>query len=817
MCLRTFPVNIDHRIACSFAQFVARIRWPMSSLLILYSLCGYLVPSVSGQQTKRWIAGGAGVYFFDDDFAWESTGAPGTSDSALFDLSSSYTVNWDGITGDRTNANLTVVNGQVTFRRHPPSQGGPYTYTISGETRLAQGATLNLGVVGSPLNLTTRSLDIFSGAHLHVASGSTLSLTGTNVPLMLINGSASFETSASLIAPSGTTRWLVNSSQLTFEDGGVGIRGGTVYKVHSGSILNIQGDEGSLVVGAPGTGGELQVAGAGSRVNVARDATVGGTGSPAITVSDAGSLSVGGFLDVGYGTLGTLTIQGIGSRVDVGQKTFVGDLGAGILNVLEGGQFVSGSLGTTIRSAGTIHIDGGYADLKTLTMLGGQINFVSGSLSFIGDLNVGSGGQLGSNLTLGQDRRLEIQGATIVAPFRSLILDGGSLSTRELTIQDGGIFDFRKGNLIFNDVNGVFAIGHSGALGSTVSLGSQQAISALNQVHVQSEGQLNINQGARLTGGQITNQGRIQLAGSDARIQSSTSISNQGLLSGTGRVAGNVLNQSGGLIQVDAGGRLTFSHDVSNMAGGRITGRGIIEAPKIENHGQLLFSGGFTDLFADIQSTTGSQFIVTGGSTTTVFGDVEIMGGAELRISESSNAVFFDHVQLRNGSLLTGGGQAYFEGSLGIGNSPSRQTFNFNVTLGATSNLLVEIAGTDPEPPEFDQYVFLRDLTLLGGALTIDLIGLNPGDPIFAPQLGDSFRIIEVSGLWTGQFGTYNFPTLAPELRWDRSNLYTGGIISVAAVPEPGGALVVVFVLSLGLFRRSRDAGTSFAELPSQV
>jgi hypothetical protein len=95
-----------------------------------------------------------------------------------------------------------------------------------------------------------------------------------------------------------------------------------------------------------------------------------------------------------------------------------------------------------------------------------------------------------------------------------------------------------------------------------------------------------------------------------------------------------------------------------------------------------------------------------------VYGDVEIQAGAELRISDLSNGVFFDHVQLRNGVLSTGGGNAFFEGGLGIGDSPSRQEFNFNVTLGATSNLIVEIGGADSQLPEYDQFVFFQNLTL---------------------------------------------------------------------------------------------------------
>jgi hypothetical protein len=65
------------------------------------------------------------------------------------------------------------------------------------------------------------------------------------------------------------------------------------------------------------------------------------------------------------------------------------------------------------------------------------------------------------------------------------------------------------------------------------------------------------------------------------------------------------------------------------------------------------------------------------------------------------------------------------------------------------------------------------------------------------PGFGDSFQIIEVSGTWSGQFGTFNLPTLSSGLAWDLSDLYSSGTIGIAqAVPEPGSGLL----LAAGLF-----------------
>src|SRR4029079_6792685 len=75
--------------------------------------------------------------------------------------------------------------------------------------------------------------------------------------------------------------------------------------------------------------------------------------------------------------------------------------GNATLNIQDNGSVTVGSGGNTTMYAGAaLNVNGGYADVKTLNYSGGTINFTAGSLSFLGNLNVGAGGQLGSDLTL---------------------------------------------------------------------------------------------------------------------------------------------------------------------------------------------------------------------------------------------------------------------------------------------------------------------------------------------------------------------------------------------------------------------------------
>jgi hypothetical protein len=64
----------------------------------------------------------------------------------------------------------------------------------------------------------------------------------------------------------------------------------------------------------------------------------------------------------------------------------------------------------------------------------------------------------------------------------------------------------------------------------------------------------------------------------------------------------------------------------------------------------------------------------------------------------------------------------------------------------------------------------------------------------FTPSDGESFDII--SGLTTGNFTQLNLPSLSAGLRWDTSDLYTTGTISV--VPEPS-SVALFLVGTIGL------------------
>src|SRR5439155_22809371 len=100
---------------------------------------------------------------------------------------------------------------------------------------------------------------------------------------------------------------------------------------------------------------------------------------------------------------------------------------------------------TNINSGSTINITDSTANLNSLTFNGGMINFNSGVLSFSGNLAVGLGGLLGSNVTLDFSKSLTLTGTTTINAQHELVLSGGSFSTGSLV--NNGTFTFDSGVL----------------------------------------------------------------------------------------------------------------------------------------------------------------------------------------------------------------------------------------------------------------------------------------------------------------------------------------------------------------------------------
>ena len=138
-------------------------------------------------------------------------------------------------------------------------------------------------------------------------------------------------------------------------------------------------------------------------------------------------------------------------------------------------------------------------------------------------------------------------------------------------------------------------------------------------------------------------------------------------------------------------------------------------------------------------------------------------------------------------------GDVVFTGGFSPGNSPAAVHLDY-ATLDPGNTLTMELAGLTPGS-QYDQLIIGRHLTL-GGHLDVKLIyGLTP-------RLGDSFTLFD--GDFSGRFSDMTLPTLNAGLRWDTSDLYTGGSLEV--VPEPTALALLATAGLARLLRRRRSA-----------
>jgi hypothetical protein len=187
-------------------------------------------------------------------------------------------------------------------------------------------------------------------------------------------------------------------------------------------------------------------------------------------------------------------------------------------------------------------------------------------------------------------------------------------------------------------------------------------------------------------------------------------------------------------------------------------------------------SAGVMDVFGDIDnvaaSPTTGRIVVSGGGTANFYDD--ITNGGSINVSAAgtlkSTAVFFGSL---SGNGVGGGGQVFIEGDARPGFSPGVMAFGGDVSFGPFASVAIELAGATPGS-EYDRLVVTGDLAL-DGTLEVSLIGG------FIPSVGQSFNILDWGGL-AGTFSSLTLPALSG-VTWNTSQLYTTGVISVAAAP----------------------------------
>ena len=535
--------------------------------------------------------------------------------------------------------------------------------------------------------------------------------------------------------------------------------------------------------------------------------------------------------------------------------------GNGSVSLNSGGALRASGNITSTRGATLDDIGGGFSvdATRTLTWNGviagtGQlIKSGSGTLA-LGAVNTYSGGTtlLGGNLVVGADNQLG-------AALTRVTLDGGTLeissnltTSRPSTLNVGG-GNINTPGILRLDLNG--AINGAGkltkigtgtlALGGaniyvgdtyvkegTLLLTANNALSPNTRLIVDSDASFDAN-GFAQTFSDLEGSGRINVGSAGLGFQPTGSSSYAGQMQGTGgftmsgagvlTLTGN--NTYGGTTAIEAGtvklgaaGALPSNTPLQLSAGAMLDLNGnAVTVGQLGGAGYVALGGAALTVnqssnttFTGVMQGTGG-FNKQGAGMLTLSGDqtftgATIVSAGELKVSGSAASSPFTVA----GGILSGSGTVgaltiASGGTLSPGSSPG--VLNVSGDLSLAGITLMELSGTTRGVnPGYDAIDVTGAITF-GGALNVVFLDS------FSPVSGTSFDLFNANSMG-GSFLAINLPALTNGLSWDSSALYSTGVLSVSAVPEPSvyAALAGSASLVLAVWRRRRRVAALRAE-----
>ncbi len=753
---------------------------------------------ISGTGTLQVLSGGrlehsgTGVFFIGSN-------SQGVGTVAVDGLGSMLTSGGEISVGEAGRGTLNVTNGGDLVSN---------TATIGYlSTALGDASVSGTGSMWSVGNITIgRSgrglLTISNGGSLQSGQG-TIGSQATGSGEVLVSGAGALWNAGTIMVGS------LGSGMLTVADGGSVVSSGAVsvidpagtptatLAIHGGSVTahdftrsgsgTLEFTDGTLTVvdgvfNNAGTSLTLNGGGIGDRptlrltqtasATVAHvgNLTIGADHAAAVEVTGGSSLQVPAVsLGAQDGGDGILTVRGNSSSfsatgdINVGGTALAG-AGAGTLNVEPGANVSTGVAGSLrLWSGGIVNLNGGTLSYNAIVSNGGRINFNSGRITGVSGVVADATTLttiLGPTHELGSGREIASSGATTLST--NVDVNGGSLTGNSLSMGSNSTIEVRGGGTVV----------YTG--GITAATGSRTFLSA----------------GLLSPGTTLTNDGEIYLTGPTATIGPG-SLANNRLLSGTGYVQSALANSASGEVRVAANERLVFAGS-SNVNGGKlevlggelefvqgltnVLPTGLITARDAQlrfgtgltNQGALALSFGTSDVFGDINNSSGA-INISGGAQVTFHDDVaqnSYMVVAKVG-STVSEAVFFGEFSGTGG--FVGGGNMFSYGDMRPGASPASVLYDGNLYLGPLTRTFIELGGTMLN--SHDQMRVTGDLGL-SGALVVQFID------DFEPTSGDSFDIMDW-GTRSGSFSSLELPELGGSLTWDVSQLYTSGVLSI--------------------------------------
>jgi T5SS/PEP-CTERM-associated repeat protein/autotransporter-associated beta strand protein len=438
--------------------------------------------------------------------------------------------------------------------------------------------------------------------------------------------------------------------------------------------------------------GSVTVDGAGSKLSVSGQLTVGELGVGTLSVSngakaDAQSTSIG----QGTGSTGTVKVAGAGSQLTLDDLT-VADAGTGTVEVAGGGALnvkstaVSTVIGAQTGAQGSVRVTGAGSTL-------GVASAVTVGESGVGTLSVADGarGTIGGNPTLGTNAKGD--GTVKVTGALSNLAVAGTTSVGQAglgvaLVDQGG----QLGSAALQIGSAAAGLGYVGVDGA----GSTLAVSQALDVGTSGRGVLSVSNGAQATSATTTlgsnagSVGVVVLAGAGSALttgdvflgrndQSDPASTTGGLSSFTvtdaatlhaGTVSVATSTGSAALLNIGAGASSAAATpgtiDAKNIVFGQGDGVLVLNhtaqdytfAPTIEGTGRVLALSGTTTLASGNTYTGGTS--ITGTTTlkgsATSFGSGAIQNNGALVLDQPADAAFAN-VMAGTGSLTkTGSG-----------------------------------------------------------------------------------------------------------------------------------------------------------------
>lgn len=612
--------------------------------------------------------------------------------------------------------------------------------TVIGHTGAG---TSNFTVTGTNSLLNSSSLLVGSGGTgvLNIQNNGTVSSTALS-----INGTSTVNLNG------GTLRFNTVSglNQLNYTAGTVQLAGnrddvfGGILKSLYGGFVNIPQNKGAIVEGTLTLNGEENFTVSGGSISAASielGTTTGGYGR--LVINNGGSVTSNGTLFANSNpnsNASSILVSGAGSKLTVATSLRVGMNHFGTLTIRDGAVVHVGGDISGNNLSRSVFLNGGTLRFTNAFNLETWLQYDSGTIQVSGNRSVGAdqfiSALFGGAPTIPTGKGLTVEGtATLLA---ATTVDGGTLTVNQLA--NAQHLRLLRGTL--NIQNQAVTVAVDGLLGGTIDVGADTfvnvALGVTNQGLVTGDGQL---------GGAFANAAAGELRGEPGKSLKFTGANN----TNAGRI-----NLLGGLVE--------FTQNLTNNAGGLISGNGSLKTTGLMNQGTMNFAG-TANVLGDVTNSAGGKIISAGGGAT-IFHD-DVINDGEIRTSTNGFTIFFGAVS--GSGAFTGTGTVNIEGDLTPGNSPAAINFGGDVVLGPDATLALELGGT-LAGTEYDQINVPGELTL-GGTLEISLING------FTPNAGQTFNILNWGSL-TGAFSNIVLPAL-DGLAWDASQL-SAGVLSVA-------------------------------------